>query len=129
MEAEHRCTVLVVDDDAGIRESLARALRLENHQVVQAADGLLGLDHLRRNPAPCSILLDLMMPNMDGREFASEQKKDPALAAIPVIVMSAYGQSVANRKSLPAFAYLEKPVELQPLLDCIASACPFKRPE
>jgi CheY-like chemotaxis protein len=84
---------------------------------VTAADGREALEWLRAAPvAPCLILLDLMMPRMDGAEFRREQLRDPALREIPVVVLSAGAAVVAVATSLQAAAHLKKPMPLDELL-------------
>src|SRR6476620_2244355 len=88
MAAEPSC-ILVVEDDEMTRESMVELLRESGYTVDAAVNGAEALAHLRTHPHPCVILLDLMMPVMTGQEFRREQLKDSALAAIPVIVVSA----------------------------------------
>src|SRR5690242_12282079 len=81
--------VLVVDDDREIRSALAEVLEDSEYEVLQAANGLEALEHLGRcELPPFLILLDVMMPKMNGWEFRREQLTRPALAAIPVVVIS-----------------------------------------
>src|SRR3954469_1683244 len=85
-------TLMVVDDDTVIRESLADVLQEEGYSVVTAIHGEDALTKLRGGmPVPCLILLDLMMPVMTGGEFFAAQQADPAIAGIPVVVISADG--------------------------------------
>jgi CheY-like chemotaxis protein len=81
--------VLVVEDDAPIREALCAVLRDDGYAVAEAGDGQEALEFLRTHPTPRVILLDLMMPVMDGWTFLREQAADPALAGIPVVVITA----------------------------------------
>jgi DNA-binding response OmpR family regulator len=80
--------VLIVEDDEALRESMAEILEDAGYAVREARDGREALDEAGEHP-PDLILLDLMMPRMDGWQFRSIQKQRPDLAAIPVIVMSA----------------------------------------
>ncbi|HEX3902296.1 MAG TPA: response regulator [Polyangia bacterium] len=117
-------TVLVVDDDASIRESLADLLGDEGYRVKTATNGAEALG-LLRPPAelrPCVILLDLMMPIMNGHQFYAEQQRDPALASIPIVVISA-DSNVAEKA--PAFGgeYLSKPVRLETVLGVLDRHC------
>ena len=85
-----RRAVLLVDDDLAIREALTEALVEEGFPVYAAQNGLEALDWLQDNRGrPCVVLLDLMMPVMDGRTFLGIRRSDPALSRIPVIVVSA----------------------------------------
>ncbi len=80
--------VLIIEDDAPIREAIAEVLEMEGYSVSQARDGREGLREARERP-PNLIILDLMMPNMNGLQFRAAQNEDAALADIPVIVISA----------------------------------------
>src|SRR5207249_387698 len=83
-------TVLVVEDDFDLRDALVPILEYEGHRVVSAANGREALDWLHAMPPPSLILLDLMMPVMNGEEFRAEQLRDPALASIPGVILSAH---------------------------------------
>jgi CheY-like chemotaxis protein len=116
--------VLVVDDDQDIREGLVEILEERGYRAIGAANGvdalriLTGLD-----TTPCLILLDLMMPMMDGRTFRDEQRKHPAWAQIPVILMSAY-QDVAQQAREMAVEHLPKPLGLETLMTVTRRHCP-----
>jgi CheY-like chemotaxis protein len=84
-----RRTILVVEDDPLLAETMAELLQEEGYTVVSVPNGQNALNYLRHNPAPHLILLDLMMPVLDGFQFRREQMRDRALARIPVIVLSA----------------------------------------
>src|SRR5512138_1556906 len=103
--------VLIVEDDVDIRETLAELLATAGYDTAQAANGRDGLDQARRAP-PDLIVLDLMMPVMDGWQFRSAQRGDPALAPIPVIVISASGPS----SSIDADLFLQKPFPMDRLV-------------
>jgi CheY-like chemotaxis protein len=116
--------ILVVDDDAGIRDMLTQVLEDEGYGVLTAADGQIALTQLRQgNSPPCLILLDLMMPVMNGVQFRSEQQQDPWLASIPVVVISAHLSGRQRAHTVQAADYLEKPVNLPKLLDIVARYC------
>jgi CheY-like chemotaxis protein len=114
--------VLVVDDDRDIRDSLIEVLEEHGHPAVGAGNGLEALEVLRTRPAPCLILLDLMMPVMDGRQFRDEQLKHPAWAAIPVLVISAYGDVDAQAREL-ALPHLRKPLGMRTLMAAVVQRC------
>jgi CheY-like chemotaxis protein len=114
-------TILIVDDDEDIRETLAELLELEGYATVKAANGAQALAKLRQEAAPCVILLDLMMPVMNGFEFLATQRADAQLAAIPVLVLSAGGTSQA---ALAGTEFFAKPVDLARLLSRIDHLCP-----
>lgn len=116
-------TVLVVDDDESLRETLCMILEDEGYGVATAANGQEALTQLRSRPPPCVILLDLMMPVMSGWDFRRQQQRDPALAAIPVVVVSAVSDSADRVAALDAAAYFQKPVDLDALLSTLASHC------
>lgn len=86
--------ILVVDDDTGSRNALTRLLRDEGFTVTALDGGAAALEYLRRSPLPQLIVIDLMMPDMEGWDFRHEQKRDPKLSSIPVIAVSAVGKLV-----------------------------------
>jgi len=112
--------VLVIDDDPGTREALGVALATHGYRAVLAEDGEEGLARLRSDLAPGLILLDIVMPRMDGRGFRSEQLRDPSLAAIPVVIMSA--ELPINREAavLGVEGALQKPIDLDDLMTLVA---------
>jgi CheY-like chemotaxis protein len=115
--------VLVVEDDPDIRATMCEALQDHGYTAVGAANGALALDYLRGgNARPSVILLDLMMPVMDGRTFRAEQRADPAIASIPVIVISAYRDVGRHAAELDA-DYLQKPIRLDTLLEAARRHC------
>jgi CheY-like chemotaxis protein len=103
--------ILVVDDDSDIREVVGEALSYAGYDVAAARDGREGLA-LCRSFHPDLILLDLMMPGMSGWEFRSAQRRDPALAHIPVVVVTALGHD----PDIQVSAVLAKPFRLDDLL-------------
>jgi CheY-like chemotaxis protein len=115
------CTgILVVDDDPDIRDSLREVLEDEGYTVNTVANGREALDYLHRSPRPCVILLDLMMPVMDGWQFRREQKQDPAIAAIPLIVITATGKRPVL---IDADELVMKPLDLGRLFEAIERYC------
>ena len=114
-------TVFIVEDDVDTREMLGRFLELEGYRVETAANGKLALERLGSGVGPCVILLDLMMPVMDGWQFRQAQVQDRSLAGIPVIVVSAAGRE--RLEKIHADAYLSKPVDLDELLGCVTQFC------
>jgi CheY-like chemotaxis protein len=113
--------VLVVEDDADILRAVVQVLEDEGYAVRAAENGRVALAALREPGAtpPCVILLDLMMPIMDGWQFRAEQLRDPALASIPVIVLTADGNAAEKAVLLNGVGALRKPVELLTLLEAI----------
>ena len=114
-------TVFIVEDDVDTREMLGRFLELEGYQVGSAPNGKAALELLDAGAPACVILLDLMMPVMDGWQFRREQVQHAALANIPVIVVSAAGQE--RIRQIDADAYLSKPVDLDELLAQVTQYC------
>ena len=114
--------ILVVDDDTDIRDSLIELLEFEGYSVVGAANGKEALDQLRRR-LPAVVLLDLMMPVMDGFEFRREQLADPQLSGVPVVIVSAGGRCAQAAKELGALGCVQKPLDVPTLLRVIRSAC------
>lgn len=114
-------TILIVEDDYDTREMLGRFLELEGYHVETAANGQQALDRLSEGLKACVILLDLMMPVMDGWQFRRAQIRDAALASIPVIVVSAAGRD--RLEKVDANAYLSKPIDLEELLKQITAYC------
>jgi CheY-like chemotaxis protein len=110
------CTILVVEDDFDVRESLKETLEDEGYDVASAADGLDALAYLESHPAPALILLDWMMPRCDGAQFLARKQADPAIAAIPVVLLTADIQKGGKAEALRAGAFLTKPVMLPELL-------------
>jgi CheY-like chemotaxis protein len=112
--------VLIVEDDRDIRESVAEILVDEGYSVSAAADGREALDLLRgAGRRPDIILLDLMMPVMNGFQFREEQLKEPALAAIPVLIVTADANARSKAETLNAAGFVQKPLKIQPLLDLL----------
>jgi CheY-like chemotaxis protein len=106
---------MIVDDSVDIREALCTALEDAGMACLTASNGAEALRRLWAGPIPDLILLDLMMPIMDGVEFLEEQKKDPRLAAIPVLILSAFQKSPLDK----THSYLHKPIDLERLLAAI----------
>ena len=117
-----RPSVLVVDDDLGTREVMTTFLHLEGFDGVATANGQEALTYLRGGGHAAVILLDLAMPVMNGWEFRGHQKKDPALASIPVIVITATGSARERAGLMGVEEILLKPIHLDQLLSVIACA-------
>ncbi len=110
-------TVLVVDDDRDLRESLCEVLTEEGYAATGAADGKEALDYLRSAAElPRLVFLGLMMPRMNGWQFRDAQKADPRLARIPVAVVTAMGSDTLVR-SIDADQVIRKPPGIEELLD------------
>lgn len=116
-------TVLLVDDDLDLREAAAEALEDAGYRVVRADDGRRALDEMTRGGLrPDLILLDMMMPNLDGWGFRVAQKQVPDIAGIPVVALTAYALTEDERNQLDAAAILRKPVALEELMRAVESA-------
>jgi CheY-like chemotaxis protein len=115
--------ILVVEDDRDLREILSDALELEGYETVCVEHGEAALRHLYTGARPCVILLDLMMPVMDGWTFRREILKDQSLADIPVVVMTAAGADRAQ--TIPSNRVLYKPLEMDAVVDAVQEHCPL----
>lgn len=116
--------ILVIDDDRGIRETLGDVLVDEGYTVRLARNGAEALELLRSEGLPSLILLDVSMPVLDGPGFRSQQLKDSALAAIPVIVLTASGPHDEAEDVPGAAGFLRKPFGLRQLLETVGAHCP-----
>lgn len=112
--------ILVVEDDTSIRELLVELLESEGYEVASAVNGLEGLKILQSQKNPDLILIDLMMPVMDGYSFRTEQLKNNEWSKIPTVVMSAEANAKEKMKNFSITAFLSKPVELDTILKTVA---------
>jgi two-component system chemotaxis response regulator CheY len=120
--------VLIVEDDADTREMLTTLLVTEGFNAVAAEDGLEALHLLRtvrhRAPEmPCLVLLDLRMPRLGGQEFRRAQLDDPAVATVPVAVMSGATDARERARDLGAVATVTKPIDVEVLLEVVRRHC------
>ena len=121
---DRRKVVLVVDDNQDVRELLAAVLTDAHYDVLLANDGAEALRVLAGAATTCDlIVLDLMMPVMNGWDFRRKQRTTEELAAIPVLLMSAGAHVFAASCELNAAAYLVKPVEIADLLTKVKKHC------
>jgi CheY-like chemotaxis protein len=119
-------TILIVDDDAGIRELLSIFLNFKGYSAVGVANGAEALAYLQQQlPLPQLILSDLTMPVMDGVAFRRAQQQDSRLMGIPVVVMSAVEEVLAPQ--MTAEAYLPKPIDFDTLLPLVEQYCSQSR--
>ncbi|MDR3606647.1 MAG: response regulator [Oligoflexia bacterium] len=117
--------ILIIEDNATIREVLKMGLELEGFSVSEAGDGAEALAALEQSPRPNLILLDLLMPKMNGTEFVERIKKDPSNpnAKIPIVVISAVANS-AREKPLQVQEVLPKPLDFNELFGVVRRFCP-----
>jgi CheY-like chemotaxis protein len=113
-------SILIVEDDEGIRETLQYALELEGYQVQTASNGQEGLQRLGQMEPPCLVLLDLMMPVMNGWEFADALSHNITLATIPIVVVSAYSE---RANAIRSREIIKKPVDLDVLFQTVRKWC------
>ena len=109
--------ILVVDDNASLRENLAEALQLEGYEVVVAADGAGALALLEADPLPEVVLLDLVMPRMDGRELARRIRQDRRLDTVRLVLTT--GHEATARAGVAVEAVLMKPFGVGELLEAL----------
>ena len=108
-----RGTILIVDDEADVHVLLTDLLHQEGYEVANASDGAEALDYLRTaTTAPCLILLDLIMPNVDGWQFIEERSRDPRWAQIPIVLISGQVAARETARALGLTSYIEKPIEI-----------------
>jgi two-component system chemotaxis response regulator CheY len=116
---ESKARVLIVDDDPHTVEALAMLLEDQGYDVARARNGKVALEQLQNAPLPRAIILDLLMPVMDGWEFRRQQEKIPGAALVPIIVVSA----LKNRPVEGAAAMLAKPLDVDALLQLLKNLC------
>ncbi len=118
---QSRGTIMVVEDDHDIRVSVRALLEEEGYRVITVTNGLSALSALERDEdMPQLILLDLMLPVMDGWHFAERIRLNPRLATIPIAIMSAYEQPPPPAG---AVGFVKKPVDADALLRVVAAHC------
>ena len=121
--SEPRRLVVVVEDDADIRDMLHFALDSGGWDVADASDGQEALDKLRGGLRPCLILLDLTMPRMNGQQFLDALRADAALGHAAVVVLSGDGNVSQKAAALQTDGYLRKPVDLDTLYATVRRYC------
>ena len=110
--------VMLVEDDPDIRSMVSQLLELEGWRVLACANGTDAIAVLQKGERPFLILLDLMMPKMNGWQFRAEQARDAVLSKIPVVVLSGDVRG-ADASSVRADGYLKKPIDLDVLLKTV----------
>ena len=114
-------SILIVEDDTEIRESLQELLELDGYKVFTANNGQEAIDSLQSMPHPCLILLDMMMPVMNGWAFLEHRRSHDLLAIIPVIIVSAATET--RLSGLETQGIVKKPIDLDVLLKWIKQYC------
>jgi PAS domain S-box-containing protein len=116
-----RGPILIVDDERDVHTLLTELLRLEGCEVATAIDGAAALEYLRAaTTLPCLILLDLVMPNVDGWEFLEQRTYDPRLAEIPVVLISGQVAARETARALGLASYIEKPIAVANVREMLA---------
>jgi DNA-binding response OmpR family regulator len=114
-------TVLVIEDEDQARGFLVEILNFEGFNAVGFSNGAEALDYLHDSAAPCLIVLDILMPVMDGRQFRAAMLRQQRLAKVPVIVVTALDVTAA--RDLDATRVLRKPVDVDALLNVVRTHC------
>lgn len=120
--------VLIVEDDEDLRVTIAEVLRDEGVLVVEAGDGHEALAWMKSHERPSVIVLDLMMPRMDGMQFRAAQLEDSALASVPVVFMTASTPTQSLLDDAGAAGVLRKPVSFERLFAALRPWVPLRRP-
>jgi CheY-like chemotaxis protein len=116
--------VMIVEDDRDVRDTIVEVLQDHGYRTLSGHNGAHGLEILHAaTERPCVILLDIMMPVMDGRQFRASQREDSELAGIPVILLTAHGDVRRATDELGVDATLTKPVRLDTLLATVERFC------
>lgn len=115
--------ILIVEDDRDLARLEAEVLEAAGYRTIIAANGWEALHELQTSNQPDLILLDMMMPVMDGWKFREEQRKVPSLASIPVVVVTADGDARAKAASIEAAGYATKPISIDDLIDAVERIC------
>ena len=115
--------ILLIEDNLDMRDSIAMLLEYQGYEVVAASNGQEGLERLRTMERPCLILLDLMMPVMDGWTFRAELLRTPELAAIPVIILSGAEDAEDAAERLRCVDHLSKPFPADRLYRTVRDHC------
>jgi CheY-like chemotaxis protein len=114
-DGPHRCSVLVVDDDPAVQELLLVTLEAEGYRVATVRNGREALHYLRSHAETCIIVLELVLPVMDGLHFRTAQLRDRSFAWIPIVVMSAATDADRRARQLGARWFVRKPLNLDAL--------------
>ncbi|MBI5549373.1 MAG: response regulator [Deltaproteobacteria bacterium] len=115
--------ILIVEDDTDLAAMLGDLLEASGFHAVLAANGLEAIEHLRRGHHPDLILLDMMMPVMDGWQFQRERQRMAEVAGVPVVVLTADGNARRKASAIGAQGYLSKPVSGETLVSAVERVC------
>lgn len=113
-------SILVVEDDDDIRNAIVDLLETEGYTTAAAVNGQDALDKLAQIPKPCLVLLDMMMPIMNGRQFLDIIMKDSQLAPLPVLIVSAVADKTNTEGSV---GFLKKPIDIDVVLNVVSQYC------
>lgn len=113
-------SVLIVEDDESIRTILKEILEDEGYQVYTAENGKVGIEVLQKISRPCLILLDFMMPVMNGKEFMEAKRQDDLISPIPVVLVSAFED---RSRAIGAQGFVKKPIDFDCLLRFLGKYC------
>jgi CheY-like chemotaxis protein len=122
-EGVPRKSVLVVEDDTDVGLALVEVLEAGGFRAHVAGNGLRALEYLRTGKRPSLILLDMMMPVMDGWQFRRAQQQLPQIADIPVVVLTADGEPQQKAAALKAHGHIRKPASIEALLGEVERIC------
>jgi CheY-like chemotaxis protein len=117
----------VVDDTNSVRDALVTLFRNEGYEARGARDGVEALRLLRNGFSASLVVLDMLMPEMDGWDFRRVQRRDPALADIPVVILTSVVNPMLEAKKLRAVAGFRKPIDVYALLEVVTEHCPLPR--
>lgn len=117
-------SILIVEDDFDIRQSMSDILEDLGYKVFSASNGRAGIDHLQKmDELPGVVILDLMMPVLDGFGFRKEQVKDKRLSSVPTILLSADSRLPEKAKDIGFEEFIKKPIDLDHLLSIAEKYC------
>ncbi len=122
-DSDHKHVVLLVEDDPDVQEAMGTFLRCSGYEIVSSGDGADALEELAGGLRPCLILLDLNLPGLSGVEFRRRQLADPAIAHIPVVVLSAASDLPRRTARLGVTDVLTKPPDLEAVAATVARYC------
>lgn len=123
MTPPHQHRILLVEDQEHLRRGVAELLRMDGHEVIEAADGRGALLALRNGPEPCLMLLDLQLPDLSGREVRLRQLRDARLARIPTVALSGHGGVAQQARALGLSDFIAKPIDLDKLTAVLRRVC------